>query len=78
MESGIKLVAGVAKVMNLQKKLAKYVYCLQPQISNKIMQCTLTPRPQSWDNLFPANGFRNLKRNNFRLGADNSKELGDI
>ena len=57
----------VPAVMNLQK-ISNYDYCLGPQISNAIMQCTLTARPKSWDNLFSANGFRNLKPNNFRLG----------
>ena len=57
----------VPAVMNLQK-ISNYDYCLGPQISNAIMQCTLTLRPKYWDNLFPANGFRNLKSNNFRLG----------
>ena len=63
--------------MNLQK-ISNYDYCLGPQISNAIMQCKLTPRPKSWDNLFSANGFRNLKPNNFTDSTDNSKELEGI
>ena len=67
----------VPAVMNLQK-ISNYDYCLGPQISNAIMQCTLTPRPKYWDNLFSANGFRNLKPNNFTDSTDNSKELEGI
>ena len=67
----------VPAVMNPQK-ISNYDYCLGPQISNAIMQCTLTPRPKSWDNLFSANGFRNLKPNNFTDSTDNSKELEGI
>ena len=63
--------------MNLQK-ISNYDYCPGPQISNAIMQCTLTPRPKSWDNLFSANGFCNLKPNNFTDSTDNSKELEGI
>ena len=79
LSSGTKLIAQVwCQRLWICRKIMKNVYCLGPQISNKIMQCTLTPRPKSWDNLFSTNGFHNLKPNNFTDSTDNSKELEGI